>query len=787
MSVLVPAQQSDVPEVNEFGMGRILSLPEPAPFGITEEMLKEHVCVLGRTRSGKSKFLELLMRYLMVHGSGGFCLIDPHGDLSEDLLAYAGHWWIGRGDQKVFPRIHYLEPSFEQVFQYDPFRFQPLEPIPEHLQDGAYRSWLHTKVKAVSQVLQRKQGQYGFEGMPRLERVLENTLTATATGILTAVGMAYDPRKRRHLPFADALVLLDPLHERYDSVLDLVAPHLDSHIRGEFVRWRSMSRQQKYDALLREQESTINRLRSFLSPLVKSIFAGQAHSIDFDDIIQKGEILLVNLRQTNYFSADQGQAIGGLFIHELLSTAQNTKRELRKQFYLLIDEAPDFVGEDIDRALSIMGKFKMSVCLAAQNLLRFKKGELDLRPSVLSQCGLIATFNQRWPEDLEILARVLGMGNIDFRKHYQIVDRPDGYEFVDSVTFTRNFTNQESWGLGRQQGWQQGRTEGWGESESEGRNWNSGIGRMNAFSTMQSVTESQQTNWAEGDTVGTADGRGGASGWGANTNWGGADGQGVGSGMTMAPLYDADHNLIGQTPVPSSTLMNTHGSFAGGGESTTGQESWNHIDNASRSEMRGGGAGVAYGKGDAVQHGTNEMEMTGGNVTATKSTNGGVSSGTSGGTNANLGGGQSEGAGVSVGKTPLAVTREEHHETPSLLNAVSDQLERMMQQLHGLPKRCGVALRPGSAQSVVFETAEVKEVWAPEDKFRMIATLKRTIAAQKPYFTVPDMSEQAQEKRLDDYLLGTKDAPQGPSAPAEAAPEGDDPAANWPGQENPYE
>src|SRR4051794_38939655 len=51
---------------------------------------KAHMHVIGGTRSGKSKFLEWLMRGDLRNGQG-FCLIDPHGTLYEAVLRYAAH------------------------------------------------------------------------------------------------------------------------------------------------------------------------------------------------------------------------------------------------------------------------------------------------------------------------------------------------------------------------------------------------------------------------------------------------------------------------------------------------------------------------------------------------------------------------------------------------------------------------------------------------------------------------------------------------------------------------
>src|ERR1039458_3714209 len=49
-----------------------------------------HMHVIGSSGSGKSKFLEWMMRQDLSNRQG-FCLIDPHGTLYHDVLDYCAH------------------------------------------------------------------------------------------------------------------------------------------------------------------------------------------------------------------------------------------------------------------------------------------------------------------------------------------------------------------------------------------------------------------------------------------------------------------------------------------------------------------------------------------------------------------------------------------------------------------------------------------------------------------------------------------------------------------------
>jgi DNA helicase HerA-like ATPase len=339
-----------------FSLGRFLD--SDRQFTITERDMATHMAVFGRTGSGKSKFLELLLCLLMAVYRG-FCLIDPHGDLSEDVLARActRHRAIRR-------RLHYLEPSFDWVFGYDPFRFQPGKAVPETFREAAYLAWLSAKVDRVAEILIRKQGEANFEGKPRLQRVLRD--------VLYAVGVSVNA-EGTHLPLADSLVLLDFQHPRHSEILETVAPHLPRDVLADFEILASARNEEER---LRQTESTLNRLRSMLSPIVRAIFARQVlATLDFRSIVRQHGILLVNLRETDYFSADQANAIGGLVIHEILSVARTAPREERRQFYLFIDEAARFIGDDLQRALAEARKFKLSICLCFQDVSSLRKEE----------------------------------------------------------------------------------------------------------------------------------------------------------------------------------------------------------------------------------------------------------------------------------------------------------------------------------------------------------------------------------------------------------------------------
>ena len=71
---------------------------QPIPFGISLPDLRQHIYVIGKTGSGKTTLLRnmIIQHIALGHGVG---LIDPHGDLAEELLNHIPRW---RTDHLVY-------------------------------------------------------------------------------------------------------------------------------------------------------------------------------------------------------------------------------------------------------------------------------------------------------------------------------------------------------------------------------------------------------------------------------------------------------------------------------------------------------------------------------------------------------------------------------------------------------------------------------------------------------------------------------------------------------------
>ncbi|MBE9591984.1 MAG: type IV secretion system DNA-binding domain-containing protein [Proteobacteria bacterium] len=62
-------------------------------FGIKKKDRRLHMYIIGKTGMGKTSLI-LNMALNDIYNGSGICLIDPHGDMIENLLDYIPSWRI---------------------------------------------------------------------------------------------------------------------------------------------------------------------------------------------------------------------------------------------------------------------------------------------------------------------------------------------------------------------------------------------------------------------------------------------------------------------------------------------------------------------------------------------------------------------------------------------------------------------------------------------------------------------------------------------------------------------
>lgn len=601
---------------------------------VSEEMLHTHTAIFGGTRQGKSKLYEQLCRELF-RLRRGFCFLDPHSDTADDLLAFLAHHQKELGPIRK-RNIHYLNPD-EMLFAFDPFFYEPHPSDPRSYDESAYFEWLHVKALDVQKIITRVIGETEAdqEKQVRLNRWMQV--------VLIAVGIRHN-NKGDHFGLEEALILLSPTHFRYAEVIDRVLPLLDNDYTRDVHADLLMISGVK-DAYRREQwvESTINRLRRILSPIMRRIFQPRAERINFRQIIASNGIIIASLGKRERFGSTDGQIIAGLIIREIGDAIVAADRDQRQRYYMFIDEAHRFMGEDLDRLFKEAGKYKLSLSLAVQSLNNLVRGDLDLTETVLGMCDVRITFRQQHFPVAEMLARDLCHPLIDFTPLIHEVQRNDGTEFIA----TRSTSRTDSVGGGS------GLSLGTSHSDA------------NSVSQSEANSRTQQKSASRTLTEGTTSGSGGTSTRGLT------DGTGESASHRPAPPGEG----LG---VPSD--ITTRGESANRSLHESDGNSWSSSQTESKSiaesKSKSLSKSLTKTEGVTVSDGTSRTESTSDSWT--------------------------QGASVTLSQSPIAKFRLIEQATGQLVKGLDIQDREHTRLIQQLPKQhCLVCLGQLNTASIV--------------------------------------------------------------------------------------
>jgi hypothetical protein len=328
---------------------------------IRDEDRKVHFYVVGASGTGKSKFLEFLIRQDIAKGNG-FGVIDPHGDLVEDVKGYLA---LTLPKEELEERVVLIDPTDEEFT----VAFNPLEKL-EGISSAEIAAEL---VEAFKKIWADAWG-------ARMEDLLRNTLISLIESEITLDNL---PR-----------FLID--EDFRGNVLERVT---HSIAKRYFQRFNSLSPKTREEWM----ESTLNKVNAFLSDdRIREIFSYQKSSFNLREIMDSKKILLIKLDRGRL--KENGDLLGSLLMTKIRMAAfsrSDIPKEKRIPFYLYIDEFQNFATEEFIETLSEARKYGLVLIMAHQNLSQLPK---QLQDSVLTNSGIQCYFRV-CRRDAEILAK----------------------------------------------------------------------------------------------------------------------------------------------------------------------------------------------------------------------------------------------------------------------------------------------------------------------------------------------------------------------------------------------
>jgi hypothetical protein len=312
-----------------------LTLGEYGPWGLFKcraplSALDTHLYMVGKTKKGKSKLLQHLAYQLITLGQG-CALLDPHGDLADDLLAHLAPRL--RGD--LGGRILYFDPSrTDYTLPFNALR-SPAEPyrIAQNILEAFRRAWPESLKEA-----------------PRFANIL---LAATVVLIENGLTLAEMPRLLTDLGYRCTLL---------DKVAD---PEVTRFFRARYDRW---GREQVLIA-----ESVLNKVGALtLNPRLRLILGQKENALPFRQLMDEGRVLICNLGRVD---AETRRLLGSLIVtgfEQAALSRQEIAPQARRRFYLILDEFQQYSAQEgseqtLAQILCECRKFGLPMILAHQH------------------------------------------------------------------------------------------------------------------------------------------------------------------------------------------------------------------------------------------------------------------------------------------------------------------------------------------------------------------------------------------------------------------------------------
>jgi type IV secretory pathway VirB4 component len=316
---------------------------EQKPFGIRQEDRLLHTYIIGKTGTGKSTLIQTML-IQDIEAGRGVCLLDPHGDLVQSVIAKMPE---GRKADLIYLNV----TDADLAFRYNPFKRVSYEK----------RSLV---ASAILDVFKK--------------------LWSDAWGV-----------KLEHILRYAILTLLD---QPQATIADIPRLLLDSSFRRQAVEkvqndsvkqfWvKEFNGYQRFDLL-----PVLNKVGGMLAhPAIKRVLIENPDEISLRKVMDERKVILVNLSK-GHLGEDVAHILGALLISSISSAAfsrVDTEEEYRVPFMLYMDEFHNFTTLSLVNMFSELRKFKVGLTLAHQYMYQLDD---EIRHAILGNVGTLISF-----------------------------------------------------------------------------------------------------------------------------------------------------------------------------------------------------------------------------------------------------------------------------------------------------------------------------------------------------------------------------------------------------------
>lgn len=332
--------------------------------GLTSDERERHVYIIGGTGNGKTTLLQYQIVQDM-HSGKGLAIVDPHGDMAETLLKHV--------PSDRLKDVIYFNPDDLEY----PIGLNLLELTPGLTGNELLREKDIIAESVVS--VFRKIFSEDDTGGHRIEYVLRNTVQTALTTENPTLFTVFD--------------LLNDADYRKKVISSLEDKNLKNFWKNELGKAGDMQKVKMAAGI------TAKIGRFLFSASAKQILEQPKSTIDFDEIINNGKILICNFSK-GLLGEDTSELFGITVLAKLqLASLRRARIEQseRSPFYLYVDEFQNFATASFVQMLSESRKYRLFLTMAEQST--SQQDDQQMVNIILANVGTVICFRTGNPQD----------------------------------------------------------------------------------------------------------------------------------------------------------------------------------------------------------------------------------------------------------------------------------------------------------------------------------------------------------------------------------------------------
>ena len=372
---------------------------------------RRHTYIIGKSGVGKSVLLANMAIQDIQNGEG-VCVLDPHGDLIQDILERIP-------PERAEDVIIFSPADIERPLALNLLEFDPRYP--------EQKSFVINEMIGIFDKL------YDLKstGGPMFEQYMRNAMLLimddpeSGSTLLEIPKVLADEKFRR--------LKIERCHNK--TVVDF---------------WTNEAEKAGGEAALANIVPYItSKLTSFISnDMMRPIIGQQKSAFNLREIMDKQKILLVDLPKGTVGEAN-AYLLGMILVGKILMAAlsrTDMPAEKRKDFYLYIDEFQNFTTNSICQILSEARKYALNLVIAHQYIGQLSKnGNTEIKDAVFGNVGTMVSF-KIGSEDAEFLVKEF---NPVFNE-YDLINIDKGTAYIKLLidnSAARPFSLRTTWPL----------------------------------------------------------------------------------------------------------------------------------------------------------------------------------------------------------------------------------------------------------------------------------------------------------------------------------------------------